>query len=56
MRYLLVIPLAVLLVGLGFVNGQVGFVAVLLALLLSGVLWRMLKFVTGSLMMFLSFL
>lgn len=51
MRYLLIIPLTVLLVGLHVVNPQIGIVAVLLALLLSGVLWRVIKVVTGGVLM-----
>ncbi len=48
MRYLLVIPLAILLVGFNIVNPQIGALAVLLALLLSGVLWRLVKILIGS--------
>jgi hypothetical protein len=55
-RYLLVLPLAILLVGFHVVNPQIGAIAVLLALLLSGVLWRLIRIVTGSVLVFLSFL
>ncbi len=56
MRYLLVIPLAILLVGFNIVNPQIGALAVLLALLLSGVLWRMIQFIAGSVLILIGFM
>jgi hypothetical protein len=55
MRYLLVIPLAILLVGFGIVPAHAGALGVLLALALSGILWRIVKLVVGGVLILVSF-